>query len=242
MIHGGGGAWSHWIRNIGALSERYTVWAPDVPGLGESASPVPLTMEAVCEAVQNGADTLIPEGPVDVMGFSFGGPIATSLAVHLGPRLRNLVLAASRYVRGYKRVYPKLIGWKAIPDPLERLAAHKVNLGLMMMGHAEHIDALAVHIQSTNTARARFFGPKLNPGTKLLECLPHVRPSGRVTGICGREDQGAEGIIDQQDAALKLIHPTGEVHIVDNAGHWVQYEAAERFNQLALAALANPAR
>src|ERR1700730_13687186 len=36
LMHGGSGAWSHWIRNIGPLSTRHTVWAFDIPGFGES--------------------------------------------------------------------------------------------------------------------------------------------------------------------------------------------------------------
>ena len=39
LFHGGHGAWSHWIRNIPALAERYTVIAADAPGCGDSSSP-----------------------------------------------------------------------------------------------------------------------------------------------------------------------------------------------------------
>lgn len=238
LVHGGAGAWSHWVRNIEPLLERgYSVWAPDVPGLGDSDMPEPLSMDALCQTVEKGADLLIPEGPVDVIGFSFGGPVASSLAMHLGPRLRNLILAASRYVVGYQRVYPELITWKNIADPQQRLAAHRVNLGRIMMAREENIDALAVYLQASNAARSRFFGPKLNPGSRLLDCLPNVRPRGRVTGISGAEDQGAAGIIDKQEAALQALQPTARYYALEHAGHWVQYEAAERFNRLMLEAL-----
>jgi len=237
LFHGGSGAWSHWIRNIGPLSRHHTVWAPDNPGLGESALPEPLTLETIVDALESGLRTLIPEGPVDIVGFSFGGPIATGVAMKLESRLRNLVLLASRYVVGYKRFYPRLVVWKEIADPVARLEAHRRNLEMMMMSKPENIDALAVHIQSTNAARARYFGPKLNPGNKLLEWLPQVRPSQRVTGICGRDDQGAMGIIDQQETALQAIHPNGRFYAIDDAGHWVQYEAADRVNAILLETL-----
>ena len=241
LVHGGGGAWSHWIRNIGPLAERYTVWALDTPGLGESdLPPEPVSMDAICEIVHRGTDMLIPEGSVDVMGFSLGGPIATSLAAHLGPRLRNLVLAASRYVPGFKRVYPELVSWRKLEDPVERLAGHRRNLELMMLAYPENIDALAVYIQSVNTPRGRIYGKRINPGTKLLECLQHARPQGRVTGICGRDDQAAKDIMGQQEAGLHAVQPNGRFHVIEHAGHWIQYEAADRFNELALAALAEP--
>ena len=240
LIHGGGGAWSHWIRNIDVLARKHTVWAADTPGLGESDLPDPVSMDHICEIVQQGANILIPGGSVDVIGFSLGGPIATSLAASLGPRLRNLVLAASRYVSGFKRVYPDLVSWRKLQDPIERLAGHRRNLELMMIAHPENIDALAVYIQSVNTPRGRVYGKRINPGHKLLECLQHVRPQGRVTGICGRDDQAARSIMDQQEAALHAVQPNGRLHIVEHTGHWVQYEAAERFNELMLAALAEP--
>jgi 2-hydroxy-6-oxonona-2,4-dienedioate hydrolase len=238
LVHGGAGAWSHWIRNIGPLLEQgYSVWAPDVPGLGDSDMPEALTMDALCGTVERGADQVIPQGPVDVIGFSFGGPVATSLAKHLGSRLRNLVLAASRFVAGYQRIYPELITWKDIADPQQRLAAHRVNLGRIMMAREANIDALAVYLQATNAARSRFFGPKLNPGGRLLDCLPLVQARGRVTGISGVEDQGATGIIDKQEAGLQSMQPGAKFFALADAGHWVQYEAAERFNRLMLDAL-----
>ena len=238
LFHGGSGAWSHWIRNIGPLTQGHTVWALDIPGLGESALPEPLTMEGIGEAVMQGLGTLIPEGPIDIVGFSFGGPVATYVAMHLGPRLLNLVLVASRFVPNFQRVYPRLVVWKEIADPVERIAAHKRNLELMMFARPENIDALAVHVQATNAPRARFFGPKVNTGNKLLEYLPKVQARGRITGICGRQDQAAAVIIDKQQSALRDIHPDGIFHAIDDAGHWVQYEAAEQFNAFLLEALA----
>src|SRR5271169_1941099 len=38
LLHGGYGSWVHWIRNVLPLAERYTVIAPDMPGLGDSAT------------------------------------------------------------------------------------------------------------------------------------------------------------------------------------------------------------
>ena len=39
LLHGGYGSWTHWIRNVLPLSRVFTVAAPDLPGLGESATP-----------------------------------------------------------------------------------------------------------------------------------------------------------------------------------------------------------
>ena len=39
LLHGGHGSWTHWLRSIEALSAEYKVFAADMPGYGESASP-----------------------------------------------------------------------------------------------------------------------------------------------------------------------------------------------------------
>ncbi|MDB5843914.1 MAG: hydrolase-like protein, partial [Polaromonas sp.] len=40
LLHGGSGSWTHWIRNIPTLVAcSRQVWAPDLPGFADSASP-----------------------------------------------------------------------------------------------------------------------------------------------------------------------------------------------------------
>jgi pimeloyl-ACP methyl ester carboxylesterase len=36
LLHGGFGAWNHWVRTIAALEPYYRVIAPDLPGCGDS--------------------------------------------------------------------------------------------------------------------------------------------------------------------------------------------------------------
>ena len=39
LFHGGSGSWIHWIRNVQPLSQHFTVYAADMPGLGDSDPP-----------------------------------------------------------------------------------------------------------------------------------------------------------------------------------------------------------
>src|SRR5262249_61568135 len=36
LLHGASGSWTHWIRNILPLAEHFQVFAPDMPGFGDS--------------------------------------------------------------------------------------------------------------------------------------------------------------------------------------------------------------
>jgi pimeloyl-ACP methyl ester carboxylesterase len=194
-----------------------------------------LTIEGIGDIVARGLRQLLPgDAPFDLVGFSFGAPVASYVASQLGPRVRHFVVAGSRFVKDTELEYPTLVNWKAIADPAGRLAAHRRNLSIMMIANERNIDDLAVHIQSVNTPRARYFGPKLDPLGKLQEYLPRVRPSVSITGVSGAQDQFTQAFMHRQEAGLKSIHPAARFHELDGAGHWVQYEAAEAFNALLL--------
>lgn len=238
LLHGGGGAWSHWVRNIPALAQSHSVWAPDLPGLGDSDLPAELSMEGISDTLAQGMGELVPaDAPINLVGFSFGTSVACCLATRLGGRIRHLVLAGTRFVFDEALVYPQLVNWKDYSDPVERLDAHRRNLQIMMIADPDRVDALAAHIQSTNVPKARFFGLKLDPTGKVEQYLPQVRPSGSLTGVCGRADQFSQSLVHRQEAGLRALHPAARFHGIDGAGHWVQYEAAQEFNTVLLQSL-----
>jgi len=235
LLHGGGGAWSHWVRNIGPLAQHHSVWAPDLPGLGDSDLPAELSMEGISDTLAQGLSELVPgDAPINLVGFSFGTSVACCLATRLGGRIRHLVLAGTRFVFDEALVYPQLVNWKDCKDPAERLAAHRRNLQIMMIADPDRVDALATYIQATNVPKAKFFGLKLDPTGKVEQYLPQVRPSISLSGVCGRADQFSQSLMHRQEDGLRAIHPAARFHGIDGAGHWVQYEAAQAFNAILL--------
>ena len=71
----------HWARELSALGHevRLMVASYVKPYVKRQKNDM-VDAEAICEAVHRGVTQLVPEGMIDVMGFSFGGPIATTLA------------------------------------------------------------------------------------------------------------------------------------------------------------------
>src|SRR5689334_8705655 len=60
LLHGGAGAWNHWVYTVPAFSDTGRVIAPDLPGLGESSdAPQPPTMASIAEIVARGIDQII---------------------------------------------------------------------------------------------------------------------------------------------------------------------------------------
>ena len=97
LLHGGYGSWTHWIRNVLPLSHAFTVIAPDLPGLGELATPPePHTAEGLARILVDGLDIILPrQERLHLAGFSFGGVLGGHVAALLGARVRAFTVVGS---------------------------------------------------------------------------------------------------------------------------------------------------
>jgi len=231
LLHGGYGSWMHWIRNVLPLSRQFRVIAPDLPGLGESATPPePWTADGLAAIVVAGLREIVPEGEeLRLAGFSFGGVIGGSVAAQLGDRLRNFVVVGSNGL-GLERSPTPL---KRVPpdaDVTEEFATHRYNLNQLMIADPGKIDELALYLQKTNHARARMRSRRFSRSGALIEALPKVK--GRLDGIWGERDATAHPHLDERKRLLQSIQRGARFAVVPGAGHWVQFEAADRFDLL----------
>jgi pimeloyl-ACP methyl ester carboxylesterase len=235
LLHGGFGSWTHWIRTVDALARRYTVLAVDLPGLGDSAlAPEPVTRESLAAIVLEGLGRLpVPVDDVHVVGFSFGGALAGPFSVMAGQRIRSLTLVGSGGL-GPLRPPVELQHWRHLHGA-ERAAAHRHNLATLMFGDDAAIDPLAVHIQSANAARARWRSRPLGRSLILAEALPTI--GAPVAAIYGERDATVDPFLDVRLRQLLELRPDIAIHVIPGAGHWVQYERADAFNEILLGLL-----
>jgi pimeloyl-ACP methyl ester carboxylesterase len=230
LLHGGSGSWTHWIRNLGALSHYYELWVPDLPGLGDSAMPPqPWTPSSSAAVVAAGIGTLLPgDGRLSIAGFSFGGHVAGLVAALLGQRVRALVLigVAALGLRSDPRApFAKA---RSGMDAAELSAVYRQNLSVLMFADPGNIDALAVHLQQKNVSRARFRSRPFAATDGLKRALERV--GAPLKTIWGTRDIIARPSLEARLAVLKERHPELAVRLIEGAGHWVAYEAADRFN------------
>jgi len=232
LLHGGYGSWAHWLRNIGFLAERYRVIAPDLPGLGESASPPPTeNLDEVADIVGDGLIQILGTATrFHLVAFSFGSQLSGHIAARLGSQVLSLALVGAGGLglpRGRRTGLRR-----AEPDMTEEQVAalQRENVGRLMLHEPASIDELAVWLQTQNVAAARFKSIKFAPGDRLARALPHV--SAPITGIWGEFDVTAYPFVDQRRSLLRAIQPDAGFHVVAGAGHWVQYEAADEFNRI----------
>ncbi len=231
LLHGGYGSWTHWIRNVPVLSRRFTVIAPDLPGLGESATPPePWTAEGLAAIIVAGLDTVLPKGAQPHMaGFSFGGVIGGVAAAQLGDRLKGFTVVGSNGL-GLERSPTPLERVKTDAGEEEEFATHRYNLNQLMIHDPEKIDELALWLQKTNHARARMRSRRFSRSGALVEALPKI--TARLDGIWGERDATAYPHVDERARLLRGVQPRARFAVVPRAGHWVQFEAADEFNRL----------
>jgi 2-hydroxy-6-oxonona-2,4-dienedioate hydrolase len=238
LLHGGYGSWMHWIRNVLVLARRFTVIAPDLPGLGESATPPePHSAEGLARIIVDGLATILPAGErFHLTGFSFGGVLSGHVAALLGDQVRGFTIVGSNGL-GLPRQPTELERQKPDGTVEELLAIARHNVSVLMIADKDKIDDLAVYIQYMNAPRGRVRSRRFSRSDTLIQALPRV--TAQLSGIWGGRDAGAYPYLDVRRRVLDEIQPGLRFEIIPGAGHWVAYEAADRFNPL-LAEIAEP--
>jgi pimeloyl-ACP methyl ester carboxylesterase len=230
LFHGGSGSWTHWIRTIPELSRHYELWVPDIPGLGDSAMPPkPWTPASIADVVTAGLGELLPPTQVLRMGgFSFGGHVAGLAAARLGGRVRELVLigVAALGLRADPREPFHKVRTGMTPE--QEAAVFRQNLAVLMFADPDKIDPLAIHLQAENIKRARFRSRPFAASEGLATALADV--TAGLKTIWGTRDIIARPSLQARLDILRRHHPELKVRLIDGAGHWVMYEAADAFN------------
>lgn len=229
LLHGGFGSWLHWIRNIDSLAPSFQVCAVDIPGLGESGDPPePITPESLASIIVKGIRTLFGDRRIRLVGFSFGGLIAGVVAKQLGSQASHCVLVGASGT-GLPRPALELVRRDPSMTTAQLEAAHRNNLRVLMLHRPQSVDRLAVYIHALNDRQARLRSRRMSMTDALAKTLGSI--DARLCGIWGAHDATSAPWTDERRQLLRAHQPSAAFHVID-AGHWVQYEAAEEFNRI----------
>ena len=233
LVHGGGGAWTHWIRNIEALAATRRVFALDLPGCGESQFCDVPTEPSIIARVVGETLSLVAgrHSRFDFIAFSFGAIVAASLAVLDPAYIRSLVLVGSVGL-GIARRRPSIRMLRKIADPTARLDAVKGNLAAMMIADPNRVDDLAAFIHDRNTRNVRLKSSAISATEPLAGLLPQVRCP--VQAVWGRQDNLYPPNVDERVALFGRLHHPSVPVFIDPGGHWIQYENPAAFNAFVL--------
>ena len=228
MLHGGAGSWSHFFRQIRFLAQTYRVIVPDLPGFGDSADcnsdADPHRMARILIA---GIDQLIGSEGFSLVGFSYGGIIGSFVSRLIAPRISGFVIVGGVGFEA-RRHDVTLSKWRNISDTAERRLRHRDNLLAIMIADPAQVDDTAILIQQSNAERSRH---DTRPTARSKPLTGNLDASKLpLAAIWGERDQLAAPYFDERREWLLARDAEASFRLIENAGHWVQYEAADAFN------------
>ena len=236
LVHGSGpgvSAWANWRLTIPALAERFTVIAPDIVGFGFTDRPegFDYSLDAWRGHLIGFADALGLDR-FSIVGNSFGGALALSMAAHQPERVERLVLMGAAGVP-----FPITDGLDRVWGYEPSLATMRGLLDVFAYDPAFATDELAklrydasVRPGFQESFAAMFPAPRqrwvdsLTTPDDVIAALPH-----RTLVVHGRDDR----VIPLTNAhrLLELIDDS-QLHVFGRCGHWTQIEHAAEFNAL----------
>ena len=238
LLHGGSGSWTHWVRNIDALSEDHAVWAMDLPGMGDSALP-PEAKDAddIAPWVAQGMAQLLGGQAIPVMGFSFGGLTAGFVAARHPERVSRLLLVGVPGLGLFGDTLP-LRGFLPDMDQDQRNAVHHHNLMSIMLAHEASLIDQTLEIQERNVVRDRLRRRRIARSTVMMELQTQWRCP--VHALWGALDAL---YLENLSSAPERLNQCDlrDLTLLPDTGHWANYENAQAFNEWAIVQLASPA-
>lgn len=235
LLHGDFGSWRHFVRNIDSLAARFRLLVPDMPGYGDSARPQePCGPTEIARPLASGiAEILGPTASFDLVGFSYGGIVATHLATLQPDRVNRLVLSGPGGfgMRSPSKDKIELLSLRSGMSPAEADQVHRHNLNRLMIADPAKVDSLALRIHKENIALARVRAGAIPDSDSLLQALAGV--SARLFGIWGENDAFCDPFdLERKRQMLLRFDPMADFRVIPGAGHWLFYEASEIVNEL----------
>lgn len=236
LIHGSGpgvSAWANWRLTLPALAESFRVIAPDVLGFGYTDRPAGMRYDltAWTEHLIGFLDALGLER-VSLVGNSFGGALALTLATRHAERVERLVLMGSVGVP-----FPLTAGLDQVWGFKPSLAGMRALLNVFTHDHTLVNDDLAQLRLAAATRpgvqeayAAMFPAPRQASLDAMTIDENLVRAIGHPTLIVhGRDDR-----LMPLATSLRLheLIQDSQLHVFGQCGHWVQIEHAPAFNRL----------
>ena len=232
LLHGGSGSWNHWCRNIKTLVglERQ-VWIPDIPCFGDSDAPNGvLDIDQASDILLIAFDDLFPNQKIDLIGFSMGSMGAGYIAKQIPDYINRLILVAPPALGISPEKSIVIEDWATASNTQLRDQKIRNNLASLMLCEEKAITDLSLDIHRENVFKDRMRKRKIYKTDYLMIILKNLALPFHC--IMGRQDALYRGNLNLVEMALGAIEKNQSLDIVEDAGHWVQFEKATQFNKI----------
>jgi 2-hydroxymuconate-semialdehyde hydrolase/2-hydroxy-6-oxo-octa-2,4-dienoate hydrolase len=244
MLHGSGpgvSAMANWQHNIGALSQRFRVLAPDIVGFGATKRPddIVYSLRTWTDHVWAFLDAHDIEQAA-IVGNSLGGRIALQMATDRPDRITKMVLMGAPGVgMTPTEGLAALRAYEPSHDAMRDLLRNYFAVDPTMITD----DLVAIRYEASvadgayAAYRAMFFDPR-HTGSELGITAEEVRAIDTPALLVhGREDK----VVPMQVSVTMLgLLPNADLHVFSACGHWTQIERADEFSALVADYLARP--
>lgn len=236
FIHGSGpgvSAYANWRLVLPQVAEVAHCYAPDMLGFGYSDKPTDIRygMDIWTRQLVDFMDALKIE-QTDLVGNSFGGALALSMAIHHPQRVRKLVLMGAMGVEfpitdGLDRVW----GYQPSPEnmlSLLSLFCYDQKFATEELANTRYKASIEPGFQESFSIM--FPAPRQNSVNMMSFSDEQIRGiTSESLIVHGREDQ----VIPVANS-YKLINllDNAELHIFGHCGHWTQIERSKDFATL----------
>jgi|TARA_B100001057_G_scaffold155823_2_gene156234 pimeloyl-ACP methyl ester carboxylesterase len=229
LLHGGYGSWMHFLKNVEELSKNFQVIVPDMPGFGES-EPLPKVpnLDEYAQTLVDALSSLTNGSNYNIIGFSFGSAIGSHMIKFAGDSVNRLTLVGYNRTGNMPFKRPKMLSWRAAKTEEELNTAQRHNLSVMMIHKQEKIDDMAINLQTLNTKGAKVRSLEIVASHDLPNRILNI--SQPIDIIWGEFDVTLINGIDDAQNRMKELIPDVKFHIIQNSGHWIQFEEYEKFN------------
>lgn len=239
MLHGITGHAEAYVRNLKAASEHFSVWAIDFIGHGYSAKPEhPLEIKHYVDHVFKFMDA-IGVDKVYMTGESLGGWVTARIASDHPEKVERILLNTMGGTMANPAVMERLytLSMEAAADPSwERV---KARLEWLMA------DPTMVTDDLIKTRQMIFQQPEWPMACEMNMALQNmeIRERNMLTDDDLRKisipalvlwtTKDPSGPVDEGRRISELI-PGAELAVMENCGHWPQYEDTPTFNKILL--------
>lgn len=235
FLHGTGGHLEAYTRNVAVLARHFRVIALDMLGHGYTGRPdYPYTIDRLSDHIIGTLDALGIDR-VSLSGESLGGWVAAWTAAHHPDRVQRLVLNTPGNIRNKPEVMEKVreSSLRAVREP----SFVRARIEWLFLDPSQVTDEL-VALRSTIYGRPGY--------ERTMEHIVAVqdwetrRPYAWDPSWCGKikaptllvwTDHDPTGGVDEAQLLLEWI-PQSSLYVIENAGHWPQWEQPEEFNRL----------
>jgi pimeloyl-ACP methyl ester carboxylesterase len=226
VIHGGGSDARAWWNNIRVLAEKYTVYAPDLPGYGGSQKLdgnyyVPELTQFIDEfALSLGLKKFY------IMGHSLGGAVALNYTLKFPQKIRKLVLVDSLCLGREVGLWLRFFSIPAIVSSLGAVVGGILNMIVWILKMVNPFNYILPFTQASVAVGVHISSFKEQ--TFILEQrLPELKIPTLV--VWGAKDPVVP--VTQAYRACKTI-PDCQIEVFRKSGHNPNREELKKFSKL----------